>query len=360
MNYAVRTTDLCNLDCEYCYAKTDDPHSMNMATLRKVLTNIILHEDPAKVSDITINWTGGEPMLQGIEFFKEIIEIQSVFTDINWTNVIQTNLTLLNTDWSNFLADNNFQVRTSLDLPRHNHAARRSDNNFNETMFRIRLLQDAGVSVNVNTVITSQNIHKAEEIYDFLQDHSITRFSMSRFVLQGNAVDHTELLLTEKGAFGKFLIELFDLWVNDPDTITVKMTPLENLINACTFHLNQVGVLAKPCFHCQDQIFAINPRGHVYPSCNKFLAHEDTCFGNLHNDTMEEILNSDKRKAFLEQVEDAKGKVCTTCTYADICKGGCFFLAYQFNEDNPDREDFCKGYYFVFEHIIKHLKGAMV
>jgi len=353
MNYSVRTTDFCNLDCEYCYAKTDDPHGMTDETLRQVLASIALFHG-ASAEPITINWTGGEPMLQGAKFFELIVHMQSLAPHIKFINVMQTNLTLLDDDFIQFFEDNDFQVRTSLDLPPQNHADRRAVDNFIDTMDKIRKLQQAGVAINVNTVITSQNVDKAKEIYAFLVENGITSFSISRFVLQGNAVDHAGLLLTEKRAFGRFLIELFDLWMNDEDTTLDRITPLENLLKACESHLKKE-ISSTFCFHCQDQIFAINPEGKVFPSCNKFLAHEDTCFGNVHDSTLLDIVYSEKRDDFVEKVTEAKGKVCTTCKFSDICKGGCFFLAYQSNEDNPDREDFCKGYYFVFEHILRYI-----
>jgi len=359
MNYSVRTTDFCNLDCEYCYAKTDDPHGMTEETLVQVIASITdMHGMSAE--PITINWTGGEPMLQGVKFFELVMHLQSLVPHIKFINVMQTNLSLLDEDdWMEFFKENDFQVRTSLDLPHQLHIEHRADN-FRDVMGKIRSLLLAEVAINVNTVITSQNVDNAEEIYDFLKRHFVKSFSISRFVLQGNAVDHEGLLLAEKGAFGKFLIELFDLWQNDNEGHQIeRITPLENLLKACEHHLKEE-ISSTFCFHCQDQIFAINPEGKVFPSCNKFLAHEDTCFGNVHDDTLNSIIYSDKRDAFVEKVTEAKGKVCTTCKFADICKGGCFFLAYQSNEDNPDREDFCKGYYFVFEHIIKHLEGAKV
>ena len=143
----------------------------------------------------------------------------------------------------------------------------------------------------------------------------------------------------------------------DTDGCLERITPLDNLENACKFYLDQIDY-AKACFHCQDQIFAINPEGKVFPSCNKFLAHADTCFGDINRDSLEDIMNSETRQAFLKKVTSSTGKVCPTCKYAPICKGGCFFLAYAAKLDgNLDREDFCKGYYFVFDHIIKYLEG---
>lgn len=359
MNYAVRTTDFCNLDCDYCYAKTDDPNKMSVMTLCKVFERIVEQSELDGDRDITINWTGGEPFLQGVAFFELIIKTQELFPHLTFHNVIQTNLTLLDDEFVEFFEENEFKLRTSLDLPPQNHDALRIDNNFQDTLDKIEKLQKAGVSVNINTVVTSKNIDQAEEIYQFLKDYKIESFSVSRFVLQGNAVQNDELLIKQPGQFGRFLIELYDLWKADKYGCLERITPLDNLENACKFYLDQIDY-AKACFHCQDQIFAINPIGEVFPSCNKFLAHEDTCFGDIFMDNLEDIMRSEKRQKFLEKVTSSTGKVCPTCKYNKICKGGCFFLAYAAKlDDNLDREDFCKGYYFVFEHIIKYLKSEL-
>lgn len=353
MNYAVRITDYCNLDCDYCYAKTDNPNEMSLGTLIMTMGRICQTDN----TDITINWTGGEPILRGIEFFREIIMLQKMRSHITFHNVVQTNLTLLDDEFIQFFAENNFQVRTSLDLPQQNHDTLRIDNNFNETMEKIQKLQKASVEINVNTVVTNQNIDQADEIYSFLKEHKITSFSVSRFVLQGNALDNDQLMIQNSGDFGRFLIELFDFWMADADGCLERITPLDNLTNATKAWLAQEDP-DKPCFHCQDQVFAIDPIGKVFPSCNKFLAHKDTCFGDVFNNRFDAIMDSPKRQAFLEKVTASTGKVCPTCKYKPICKGGCFFLAYASKLDgNLDREDFCKGYYFVFEHIIKYLEG---
>lgn len=361
MNYAVRVTDFCNLNCEYCYATTDTPHNMDFRTLHNVMDRICEYAETDGDKNITINWTGGEPLLQGVEFFQEIVDIQNSLKDYTFENVIQTNLTLFDMYFLIFFSENNFKLRTSLDLPSEIHNERRMKDRkrvdgFENILAKIRILQNNGIPINVNTVVTSQNIDKAKEIYQFLKDYKVESFSVSRFVLQGNALDHKGLLIAEPGQFGRFLIELYDLWKADADGCLERITPLDNLENACKFYLNQIDY-AKACFHCQDQIFAINPHGKVFPSCNKFLAHENTCFGDIKTDTLENIMNSDKRQEFLKKVTSSTNRVCPTCQYASICKGGCFFLAYAAKlESNMDREDFCKGYYFVFEHIIKYLE----
>ncbi len=185
MNLSVRTTDFCNLDCDYCYAKTDDPHSMSIETLEIVLKSLAdFHEvafapyEGKLIPDVTINWTGGEPLLQGIDFFRKIVELQNEIEHMNFINVVQTNLTIIDNEFIRFFADNNFQVRTSLDLPPQNHEDLRTDNNFMKTLERIQVLQEYGAKININTVVTNRNIDHAKEIYQFLKEQNITSFSV--------------------------------------------------------------------------------------------------------------------------------------------------------------------------------------
>ena len=67
-------------------------------------------------------WQGGEPTLLGIDFFKRVIELQKPFAHQKTiTNSLQTNGTLLNDEWCNFLKRHNFMVGLSLDGPKEIH-----------------------------------------------------------------------------------------------------------------------------------------------------------------------------------------------------------------------------------------------
>jgi sulfatase maturation enzyme AslB (radical SAM superfamily) len=40
MEYAIRITDFCNLNCAYCYARTENPQKMSLETLTRVLNEV--------------------------------------------------------------------------------------------------------------------------------------------------------------------------------------------------------------------------------------------------------------------------------------------------------------------------------
>jgi len=355
MSFAVRPTDRCNLNCDYCYARVADPKDMSPETLRLVLQRIA----DSYPGHVTISWTGGEPLLMGPDFFQLIAELQAELPQVQFTNILQTNLTLLQ-DWViAFLSTHKWQVRTSLDLPPANHDELRIKGNFNATMMRIRRLQEAGVPVNINTVVTSKNVDATAEIYQFLNDNKINSFSVSRFILQGNGVQNAHLAIKESTRFGRFLIELFDLWISDPsETKIQKITPLNTLMEACEYYMRGE-VNPEACFHCQNQVYAIGPTGDIYPSCNKFFGLPGTCLGNISELELAEVTDSPERVDFLEQVKKVGEKVCIGCQYMPICRGGCYYVAFATLPELDritKRDQFCKGYYLVFDHIIDYLQ----
>jgi uncharacterized protein len=326
---------------------------MSLATLVRILEQMADYN----AGETVISWTGGEPLLMGRAFFELVLATQRRLGK-KFTNILQTNAILLDKNWIEFLLANNFQVRTSLDFPPELHDEMRQAGNFSATLEKIKLMVATGLPVNVNTVITNRNIDKVEEIYAFLKQLAISSFSVSRMVLQGNALINHDLAIRENSEFGLFLVKLFDLWINDRNEPRIaRITPLDKLLNACQSYLRHDD--KDPCFHCQDQLLAIGPGGEVYPSCNKFFGVPESCLGNITDRNLAEVLKSPERGKFLSEVSAVTERLCSECEFMPICEGGCFYIAYNIRheaEQITGREQFCKGYYLILARIMDYLR----
>jgi len=80
-------------------------------------------------AEIIFSWQGGEPTMLGIDFFRDIVDIQKRYAPMGRriSNGLQTNGTLLDDDWCLFLKQNNFLVGVSIDGPRELHDSFRMD-----------------------------------------------------------------------------------------------------------------------------------------------------------------------------------------------------------------------------------------
>ena len=126
------TGSVCNLNCSYCFYLKKEllyPGSRFRMT-DEVLENYIRQLIQSHQTDkVTVAWQGGEPTLMGVDFYRRAIELQEKYRrpDMTFENTMQTNGTLLNDEWCEFLRENNFLIGISIDGPRDLHDAHRVD-----------------------------------------------------------------------------------------------------------------------------------------------------------------------------------------------------------------------------------------
>src|SRR5215469_1339645 len=123
----------CNIDCSYCYYLHKE-HLLEQHRGRRMgptmLERYIRQYIEAQNGDeIIFSWQGGEPTMLGLDFFRDIVEIQKRYAPEGRriSNDLQTNGTLLDDAWCAFLKENDFLVGISIDGPRELHDAYRVD-----------------------------------------------------------------------------------------------------------------------------------------------------------------------------------------------------------------------------------------
>lgn len=112
----------CNLDCTYCFYLSKDllydggGQAMSETVLETYVRNLLESSPDGRVE---ISWQGGEPTLRGLAFFRRVVELVEEMRRPGQepAHVIQTNGTLLDDDWGEFLAEHKFLVGLSVDGP---------------------------------------------------------------------------------------------------------------------------------------------------------------------------------------------------------------------------------------------------
>ena len=100
-----KPTYSCNLRCRYCYARNERDAiqtKMSIAEAIAAFDWIQSYCSFSKIDSVNIIWHGGEPLLMGVDFYKEIIPYAtSKLKDhgIKLHNAIQTNATLITDDY---------------------------------------------------------------------------------------------------------------------------------------------------------------------------------------------------------------------------------------------------------------------
>lgn len=313
----------CNISCKYCFYHkiAENRNISNFGIMNNEILETLVYETIHYADGFAaFAFQGGEPTLAGLDFFKKAVALQKKYNikGIEIQNTIQTNGTLINEEWAEFLSKNRFLVGLSLDGPRGVNdfcrVTRSGESIFSKEMNTVRLFEEYKVDFNVVSVVTSKTAEKITEIYHFFKDKG---FQYMQFIpcLDENIRVHSEYSLTPK-AYGKFLCRLFDLWYEDfSHGRNIDIRLFSNYAQMAA------GYAPEECGMCGKctTYFVVEANGNVYP-CD-FYACDEWKLGTV-KDGFSNLFRSEKSDRFMKSSLD-KPKKCRECRYMYLCRGGC-------------------------------------
>jgi Arylsulfatase regulator (Fe-S oxidoreductase) len=106
LNVIVMPTDVCNMNCVYCFHKPycENRDFMSLDTLKQLFSITLPF-----YKKVTFLWHGGEPMLMGQDFYDNVLSLQKS-NSCKVVNSVQTNLTLMTPAFAAFLCKNEISV----------------------------------------------------------------------------------------------------------------------------------------------------------------------------------------------------------------------------------------------------------
>ncbi|MFV0338913.1 MAG: anaerobic sulfatase maturase [Chthoniobacterales bacterium] len=338
---------ICNLDCKYCFYLEKEklfPSNENFKMSDEVLENYVRqYIEQQDIPEINFAWQGGEPTLLGVNFFRKVVALQKKYANGKLiSNAFQTNGTLLNDEWAEFFLTNRFLVGLSIDGPPRLHDAYRVDKKGGSTYQRVitglRILKKHRVEFNTLTVVNRLNSEKPLEVYRFLRDvgsgfiqfiplvERLADADAKKLGLdlatppRADEEDQVRLPVTDWSVkpkqYGDFLCTIFDEWLRrDVGRTFVQMfdVTLGNTIG-------QGGSLCLFSEKCGSAL-AMEHNGDVY-SCDHYV-YPDYKLGNILNNTLGEMLNTDFQKKFGNDKADTLPAYCRSCDVRSLCHGEC-------------------------------------
>ena len=366
----------CNLDCSYCFFLSKEllhdagSQQMSPATLRAFVAN---HLDSHPDGEVTLTWQGGEPTLRGLPFYREAVRLAEELRRPGQrvTHALQTNGTLLDDDWCEFLAAEGFLVGLSVDGPAEFHDFHRVNKAGRGTHAQVvrgwEYLQRHGVETNVLCTVNSANGDHGLRVYRWFRDELGARFL--QFIPIVERVPAEDLALAEQGwtgpdgarllyrqagnavtsrsvgpaQWGRFLCEVFDEW-RARDVGTVFVQHFDTML-AARFGQYSLCVHAPEC----GTALAVEHNGDIY-SCDHYVepGHQ---LGNVHTDAFSDVLTGPPQRAFGSAKRTALTEQCRRCPVRWACHGGCPKDRFGTSVDGEDGQNhLCEGYFQFFTH----------
>ena len=366
----------CNLDCTYCYFLSKellydhDGQRMDEAVLETYLRNLL---DSQPDGPVEVAWQGGEPTMRGLAFFRRAVRLAEELRRPGQrvSHTLQTNGTLLDDAWGEFLAEHRFLVGLSMDGPAELHDVYRVNKAGRGTHAQVvrgwEVLQRHRVDTNILCTVHHANADYPLAVYRYFRDELGARFlqlipivervpaTQLEFAEHGwRGTDGRRLLYQQHGdavtsrsvdprAFGEFLVAIFDEWLTrDVGAMFVQQfdVTLGNL-----FGRHSLCVHAPEC----GSAMAVEHNGDVY-SCDHYV-EPDYLLGNVAEASLQTMLRSPKQREFGLAKRTTLPQQCQECPVRWACHGGCPKDRFATTATGGLGLNYlCDGYYRFFSH----------
>jgi uncharacterized protein len=317
-------TNLCNLDCSYCYNKVNnvnDAQRMDFSLFKRTIDYVL--ENFQHDNYITISFFGGEPLLN-FDFIQESVTYLREIEDhrlVKFRFALTTNGTVLNDEITKFLVSNDFKIMISIDGDRETHNQQRkflnSSGSFDEVINNSKILSRY-INLTARVTIVDLNTDLVR-LYESLANEGFKEVNF-------------ELISTDK-LHGKESYCQLSVRITDLADYVLKMLNTKQLINICNFNnklsnIHNGNVSIFPCV-AGIKSYAISVNGEIY-LCHRFnnvnrYKWGDTKYG----------INKEKRLDFLQGhiVHKRNNSNCGNCWASILCGGDCYHTSYMENQD---------------------------
>lgn len=314
----------CNLKCKYCFyhSLSSQRQSFSMGMMRDDTARNVIKSalQTADGDPVYFTFQGGEPLLIGIDFYKNFVEyanqMNAKLSQIHYC--IQTNGTLIDDDFAQFFVENNFLVGVSLDGDCDINSYRvypDGSSSFSDVMKGIEVLKKHNAAFNVLSVLTKQTALNFRQAYRFFKQNG---FNYVQFIpcLRPLSGEFDEDLYMNNDDYSYFLTKGFNIYFNDYKRgVPFSIRSFDNYIALVS------GNNAEQCGmngFCSTQ-FVVEGDGSVYP-CD-FYCVDEWYLGNINDTSFEDLYKCDKSVEFLKKSFKVNDK-CKSCDYFMLCRGG--------------------------------------
>jgi len=347
----------CNLRCDYCYyldkealfAAAPAPARPPWPMPAELLESYIAQRIASSPGPSThFEWHGGEPTILGLEYFRRITGIQRARLPPgrSVTNGLQTNGSLIDEGWADFLSREGFSVGLSIDGPPelHDHPRRDPGGSSSQVaaMRAFGLLKDRGVFCNLLCVLHEGNAAFPERVYSFFKAAGAQYLQFLPLVPRPDHAGAASAAASPE-SIGEFLCRVFDAWIReDVGRIVVQafdeaLRPIYGAPHALCIHRETCGDVA------------VLERDGSFFACDHFVDVEHR-IGNLRERSLFELSSDPRLLAFGQAKRDTLPRACLECEVLSSCNGGC-----PKDRDDDGLNRLCAAYKRFFIHSRRQL-----
>jgi uncharacterized protein len=327
----IQPSPFCNINCDYCYLPNrTDTRRMDHAVLERVMDKV--WASGLADSRFTLLWHAGEPLAVPRSWYETAFEIINRHPRAKdyVVHSIQTNGTLLNDDWCEFLLRHKVEIGISIDGPQaihdHHRKTRKGEGSFDKAIRGLKTLQRNNMNFGVISVISDISVDHPDEIYDFYREHDITGIGFNIEEVEGANANSSLEKLDGTHRIRTFLERFY--YRNKADGFPIRVREFDNaernIVEPGWCHspkgdyynleTDPFGMINVDCF---GNFSSFSPELLGQPT-EKYGSFN---FGNLVSGTIFDAAKNESFRQVLADIEAGNKKCAATCEYYKYCGG---------------------------------------
>jgi radical SAM protein with 4Fe4S-binding SPASM domain len=340
-------TNWCNLSCRHCYLIFPSKGSRELSHSKVEQLIRTLAEGGGRA----VVFSGGEPMLHSR--LKDIL----IHTNPDLKITLLTNGTLIDREWAAFFSGLNITIQLSLDGSREEiHDSIRGKGSFVKTLKAIEYLQERGLGprLSLSTTVMNQNRNDLRGLISLAEKLAVPMIRFAPLRREGSAESNWESTGSELGIHS---YEDFFQYVTDfQERLSPKVNVNCGLSGFLFKNPNYTNSGGESWCPLGEQL-VVNVNGDAFPCA--FLLKDEFKLGNVFQDSLSELLHSDRMNGVCKALQDRRSKIekCANCTWINLCQTGCMGQAMDHKGTLWDTDHFCefrqKAYKQTFDKLIK-------
>lgn len=272
----------------------------------------------AQHTTIDICWHGGEPLAAGRDHLGRLM---NAFKGSPVKHSVQTNASLINERWIEFLIDRDVRVGVSIDGPPddNTHRVDRAGKpSFDRVLRSLRLLIEAGQEIAIIAVVSDPSPLRAQRLYRFVAELGVAWLGVN--IEEREGVNQRRTAPASVDVIG-FWSELTTLWRKDP---VVRVRELERVIGHADHVLSRKSnkvtspIDPLPTVTWNGDVTLISPELAGFNS--RRLGNFDC--GNVTEVPLDKLIAEGLRRVWVQEFKTGVEKCRASCGYFEFCGGG--------------------------------------
>jgi uncharacterized protein len=274
-------------------------------------------------------------------------EIMTEYPDRTFDNTIQTNASLVDSNWIAFFKKYNFNVGISLDGDgelNYHYATENDEQNIEHIISAYHSMDDAGINVGILSVITEKHSKDTKRFYDFIVNNGIKKIAILPCI---NDISNYTIKVQ---ALSNFMMELFDLYFYGTYRVTIR--EFTNVIERALGYTQ-----VRSCANCGRMscgtFLTYDSQGNIF-FCDKAYDKE-RIIANISQVNIEDIFDNPKYCKERSQCMNFYNTTCLNCPIKNLCNGSCYRNDV-ITASGEITNRFCDVYKIVYPYIEEAVK----